>query len=108
MLSSPRPILLANARVVDPGSDLDAPRDVLIADGVIRDVQRGIRASGVPQGTEVVDCRGRVVAQDSWTCGLSSASRGPTSRDARIRQSRCRRRRGDHNCLPARDHSSHR
>jgi dihydroorotase len=61
-LSSPRPILLANARVLDPARDLDGPGDVLIAEGVIRDVQHGIRASGVPQGTEVVDCRGRVVA----------------------------------------------
>jgi dihydroorotase len=36
--------------------------DVLIADGVIRDAQRGIRASGVPEGTEIVDCRGALVA----------------------------------------------
>jgi len=62
MLSSSRPILLANARLVDPSRDLDSPGDVLIADGVIRDAQRGIRASGVPEGTEVVDCHGKVVA----------------------------------------------
>ncbi len=62
MLSDRRPILLANARIVDPSRDLDAPGDVLIADGVIRDTQRGIRASGVPEGTEIVDCRGRLVA----------------------------------------------
>src|SRR5438874_5323020 len=58
----PRPILLANARIVDPSRDLDEPGDVLIADGVIRDARRGIRASGVPEGTETIDCRGRVVA----------------------------------------------
>jgi len=62
MLSNSRPILLANARLVDPSRDLDSPGDVLIADGVIRDAQRGIRASGVPEGTEVVDCHGKVVA----------------------------------------------
>src|SRR5213595_621348 len=62
MLSDRRPILLANARVVDPSRALDMAGDVLIADGVIRDVQRGIRASGVPEGTETIDCRGRVVA----------------------------------------------
>src|SRR6266581_2496617 len=62
MLADPRPILLANARIVDPSRDLDEPGDVLIADGVIRDARRGIHASGVPEGTEVVDCRGRVVA----------------------------------------------
>src|ERR1051326_6201400 len=62
MLADPRPILLANARIVDPSRDLDQPGDVLIVDGVIRDARRGIRASGVPEGTETVDCHGRVVA----------------------------------------------
>src|SRR5213592_2980599 len=62
MLTDRRPILLANARVVDPSRDLDEPGDVLIADGVIRDARRGIRASGVPEGTETIECRGRVVA----------------------------------------------
>ena len=62
MLSDRRPILLANARIVDPSRDFDGPGDVLIADGVIRDTQRGIRAAGVPEGTEIVDCRGRLVA----------------------------------------------
>src|SRR5512144_3165433 len=62
MLGDRRPILLANARIVDPSRDVDGPGDVLIADGVIRDTQRGIRASGVPEGTEIVDCRGKVVA----------------------------------------------
>src|SRR5438067_12327643 len=62
MLSDPRPILLANARIVDPSRDLDDPGDVLIVDGLVRDARRGIRASDVPEGTETIDCRGRVVA----------------------------------------------
>jgi dihydroorotase len=62
MLSERRPILLANARIVDPSRDLDARGDLLIADGQIRDVKRGIGAGGVPEGTEVFDCRGKVVA----------------------------------------------
>src|SRR5262245_58068332 len=62
MLSDRRPLLLTNARIVDPSRDLDTPGDVLIADGVIRDTKRGIGAAGVPEGTEVVDCRGKVVA----------------------------------------------
>jgi dihydroorotase len=57
-----RPILLANARIVDPSRDLDFPGDLLIADGVIREAKRGIRAAGVPEGTEVIDCDGRLVA----------------------------------------------
>jgi dihydroorotase len=62
MLSDRRPILLANARIVDPSRDLDFPGDLLMADGVIREAKRGIGAAGVPEGTEVVDCRGRIVA----------------------------------------------
>jgi dihydroorotase len=57
-----RPILLTNARIIDPSRDLDLEGDLLIADGVIRDAKRGIGAAGVPEGTEVVDCRGKVAA----------------------------------------------
>src|SRR6201988_5179064 len=62
MLTEPPPILLANARVVDPSRDFDGPGDVLIADGVIRDARRGIGAAGVPEGTDIVTCAGKVVA----------------------------------------------
>lgn len=62
MLSDRRPILLANARVIDPSRDLDSLGDVLIADGQIKDTKRGIGAAGVPEGTEVYDCKGKVVA----------------------------------------------
>lgn len=57
-----RPVLLTNARIVDPSRELDFPGDLLIADGVIREAKRGIGAAGVPEGTEVIDCRGRIVA----------------------------------------------
>ena len=60
--SDRRPILLTNARIIDPSRDLDLEGDLLIADGVIRDAKRGIGAAGVPEGTEVVDCRGKVAA----------------------------------------------
>jgi len=62
MLPDRRPILLTNARIIDPSRDLDLEGDLLIADGVIRDAKRGIGAAGVPEGTEVVDCRGKVAA----------------------------------------------
>jgi dihydroorotase len=62
MLSDRRPILLANARIVDPSRDLDTAGDVLIADGQIRDTRRGIGAAGVPEGTEIFNCHGKIVA----------------------------------------------
>jgi dihydroorotase len=62
MLSDRRPILLTNARIVDPSRDLDIDGDLLIADGLVRDARRGIGAAGVPEGTEIIDCRGKVAA----------------------------------------------
>ena len=62
MLTDRRPILLANARLIDPSRDLDTPGDVLIADGMIREARRGIGAAGVPEGTEIVNCAGKIVA----------------------------------------------
>lgn len=62
MLTDRRPILLANARLIDPSVNLDGPGDVLIADGVIRDARRGIGAAGVPEGTDIVNCVGMIVA----------------------------------------------
>ena len=41
-----RPLLLTNARLIDPSRDLDTRGDLLIADGVIRDAKQGIAASG--------------------------------------------------------------
>jgi dihydroorotase len=57
-----RPILLANGRIMDPSRDLDIAGDLLIADGLVREAKRGIGAAGVPEGTEVVECRGMIVA----------------------------------------------
>jgi dihydroorotase len=62
MLSDRHPILLTNARIVDPSCDLDIHGDLLIADGIVRDVRRGIGAAGVPEGTKIIDCKDKVVA----------------------------------------------
>src|SRR5512144_1009464 len=62
MLTDRRPILLANARVVDPSRDFDGPGDLLISDGVVRDARRGIGAAGVPEGTDIINCAGKIVA----------------------------------------------
>ena len=62
MLTDRRPILLANARLIDPSRDFDGPGDVLIVDGMIRDSRRGIGAAGVPEGTDIVNCAGKIVA----------------------------------------------
>src|ERR1700752_1870920 len=57
-----RPILLANARLIDPSRGLDGPGVGLTADGMIRDSRRGIGAAGVPEGTDIVNCAGKIIA----------------------------------------------
>jgi dihydroorotase len=54
-----RPLLLTNARLIDPSRDLDMRGGLLITDGVIRDTQQNI---GAPDGAEIVDCAGGIVA----------------------------------------------
>ena len=54
-----RPLLLSGGRVIDPSRGFDQPADVLIQDGKIAAVQAGL---GAPDGAEVRDVRGHVVA----------------------------------------------
>jgi len=62
MLKDNRPTLLANARLIDPSRDLDGHGGVLIQNGVIADAGPGIGKSSAPEGAEIVDCAGKVVA----------------------------------------------
>ncbi|HEV2750860.1 MAG TPA: dihydroorotase [Gemmatimonadales bacterium] len=54
-----RPLLLRGGRVIDPSRNLDEPADVLIQDGKIAGVGRAL---GAPDGADVRDVRGSVVA----------------------------------------------
>ena len=56
------PLAPIASHIVDPSRSLEIEGDLLIADGVIREAKRGIGAAGVPEGTEVIDCKGRMVA----------------------------------------------
>lgn len=57
-----RPLLLANAELVDPASGRTMRGGLLIEGGLIRDFGPGLVASSVGEGTEVRDCHGAVVA----------------------------------------------
>src|SRR5205814_8106601 len=54
-----RPLLLKGGRVIDPSRGFDQVADVLIQDGTIAAVGTGL---GAPEGAEVRDVRGKVVA----------------------------------------------
>jgi len=51
-------LLIRGGRVVDPANGLDAVSDVLVADGSIVKVGRGLKA---PEVKEIVDAAGKVV-----------------------------------------------
>ena len=55
-----QPIVLINARVIDPASGRDEPGGVLIEDGIIADVGPHFRRNA-PSGTTVIDCQGHIL-----------------------------------------------
>jgi dihydroorotase len=54
----PKPILLRGGRVIDPSQGIDDVRDVLLAEGAVVGLDRGIAP---PDGTEIIDVTGLVV-----------------------------------------------
>ena len=58
MFSAMTPLLLQGGRVIDPAIDRDETADVLISEGKIQSIGTGLET---PDGTETIDCTGRVV-----------------------------------------------
>jgi dihydroorotase len=56
-----RPLVLENARIVDPSRDLDANGTVIITDGRIAEAGPGATGQGTPDGAEVIGCAGSAV-----------------------------------------------
>ena len=59
-LDTPKPLVLSNARVIDPARNLDAPGSVIIADGTILAAGPEAANQGTPYGAELVDCKGAI------------------------------------------------
>jgi dihydroorotase len=57
-----QPLVLANARLIDPASGEDSAGGVLIVDGRIAGLGRAVTAEAAPEGARVIDCHGDVVA----------------------------------------------
>ncbi|WP_336801637.1 dihydroorotase [Kaistia sp. MMO-174] len=56
-----RPLVLTNARVIDPSRKLDARGSVIVENGVIIAAGPEADATAFPEGAEIVDCRGAAV-----------------------------------------------
>lgn len=59
---SARPLVLQNARIVDPSRDMDEIGDVYLRDGVVQAAGRDAHNQGVEDGAERLSCDGLVVA----------------------------------------------
>lgn len=57
-----RPTVFSGARVVDPARDLDAIGSVIVAEGRILAAGPDVLNQGAPEGWEIVDARGKLVA----------------------------------------------
>ncbi|WP_046863369.1 dihydroorotase [Microvirga massiliensis] len=58
-MTDSRPLLLKNARLIDPATGRDEPGSLLVGNGQILDLGPGLAG---PEGTEVIDCQGEVLA----------------------------------------------
>ncbi len=56
-----KPLVIKNARIVDPASGMDQAGTVLVADGAIKGISAGASA-GIPVDAETYDARGMVVS----------------------------------------------
>ncbi len=56
------PLLIKGGRVVDPARDLDVPGNVLVVGDRIADVGPNVGNDGTPNGTTILDAKGKIVA----------------------------------------------
>mgnify|MGYP005988885663 CR=1 FL=1 len=73
-------ILFTNARVINPGTDSDAPGEVLIVDGRIAVVAAKI--TDVPEGVEVVNCNGKCLAPGIVDIGVKVCEPGERNKES--------------------------
>ena len=53
---------LINARLLDPATGREETGNLLAEDGIIKDLGPRVFADGIPDGIEIIDCRGQVLA----------------------------------------------
>ena len=64
-----KPVLLKGGRVVDPSQNHDAVADLLIVNGTVEALKKKLSA---PDGADIVDCKGKVVALEVEGKAMSS------------------------------------
>jgi dihydroorotase len=69
-----------NARIVDPASGRDEPGGLVVRDGLIADIGPHLRRNA-PDGAEVVDCHGHVLAPGLIDCQVFTGDPGQEHRE---------------------------
>ncbi len=59
--SDAQPLVLVNARLIDPATQTETRGGVLLRAGIIDDIGPGVTADAAPNRARVIDCRGDVV-----------------------------------------------
>lgn len=70
-----------NARLIDPASGYDERGNLMVENGVIADLGPALFNDGVPDGAEVVDCKGRVLAPGLIDCRVFTGEPGAEHRE---------------------------
>ena len=74
MASLRRPLVLVNARLIDPASGRDETGGLLVIDGRIVEIGPWVNGEGLPDEAEIVDARAIAWRRASSTCACSCAS----------------------------------
>lgn len=57
-----QPVVIKNARVIDPSRQIDEPGAVVLVNGLVAGAGRAANEQGIPEFAEVIDAKGAIVA----------------------------------------------
>ncbi|MFS8182065.1 dihydroorotase [Pseudovibrio denitrificans] len=81
MIKNVNPLVLTNARIIDPANGVDEAGAVFVQDGNIVAAGADALNQGAPEGTKTIDCNGAVVAPGLIDMGVSVGEPGAEHRE---------------------------
>ncbi|OKL42846.1 dihydroorotase [Pseudovibrio exalbescens] len=81
MAETNNPLVLTNARVIDPAANKDEPGAVLIRNGIIEAAGSAALNQGAPEGAITMDCGGAIVAPGLVDMGVTVGEPGAEHRE---------------------------
>ncbi|WP_310619514.1 dihydroorotase [Flexibacterium corallicola] len=81
MIENSNPLVLKNARVIDPASKLDTIGSIILSEGKIVAAGREAHNQGAPEGAVTIDCNGAIAAPGLIDMGVSVGEPGEEHRE---------------------------